>query len=216
MKNFLFLITLGLLVWSSCSPKPDESTDLQADSLAAEQLANAMLVTLDPSESVRDMAERIKPDSSAYMINSLAKGVIGDSLKCIAIAYTGYMMPETNLEMHDIWALIEERDKPYRFKKYMLPKTGEQGYNDWMGKPVFDAISIFFADTDTDSQNEMLVIVHVTGNSVSASDKTVQYDNYFTDVYDWNGTGFVYQKSVSDLLDGATTPDEVNKKLGIK
>jgi hypothetical protein len=85
-----------------------------------------------------------------------------------------------------------------KFRKYSLP----QPKNTWS---VMEPMTIFFANADSDADNELLIIErNMTGIGPMGS-------RYFyrTRVYDWNGRGFRHLEKISEKIGAARTPARV-------
>ena len=72
---------------------------------------------------------------------------------------------------------------------------------------------MFFEDLDGDSQNELFILVHVSGKSgVGEDGERSEYNDFFTDIYRWDGAKFIYDLN-SEKFWGLKSEDAIKEKL---
>jgi hypothetical protein len=156
------------------------------------------IVKQQASETLKDFALRIIP-AKAELAYEVVQGIFATSTKNLVILYS---TPEAQGSAFSGWVLMPVTNGTYQ--KFTLPIEA-----DLSGRFEITAQSVFFANADKDTQQELFIIYSTYRNGSGEKEGNAVH------VFNWNGKEFVSLTEVENKLSGLPTAKAVRRKLKI-
>jgi hypothetical protein len=156
------------------------------------------IIKQQTSETLKDFALRIIP-AKTELAHEVVQGVFATSTKNLVILYS---TPEAQGSAFSGWVLMPATNGTYQ--KFALPIEA-----DLSGRFEITVQSVFFANADKDTQQELFIIYSTYRNGSGEKEANAVH------VFDWNGKEFVPLTEVENKLSGLPTAKAVRRKLKI-